>query len=166
MELRKAKLSDRVHRSDQFAGKFSRAAPVPWHWLPTIVQRQILTELSNDYDRDLAKDKKHRAAYAAVCLEWQEFFEASGANFGKLVLHPSALDEFQKIIQRRQKTGEGNLVRPRKKAKVAAAETLPVKRQMLHIRHIWLRIELNEYTCKNCKEGESGKERVGYVFLR
>lgn len=171
MELRKAKSSDSVHQSD--AGKSSRVAPVAWHGLPLTVQQQILKELSNDYNRDLAEDKKHRAAYAAVCLEWQEFFEASGANFGKLVLHPSALDAFQKIIQRRQKNRTGNTGgdrgRPRKRPKVAAEESLPglpAKRHMLYIRYIWLRIELQEYSCKNCKKPEEGKEKVRYVFFQ
>lgn len=166
MELRKAKSSGSIHQSD--AGKFSQVAPIAWHGLPLTVQQQVLRELSNDYNRDLAEDKKHRAAYAAVCLEWQEFFEASGANFGKLVLHPSALDAFQKIIQRRQKNRTGNTggdrVRPRQRPKVAAEETLTAKRHMLYIRHIWLRIELQEYSCKNCKKPEKGKEMARYVF--
>lgn len=129
MELR----SGSVHQSSAR----TPSAPVSWDGLPSIVQQQILRELANDYDRDLAQDKIHRAAYAAVCLEWQGLFEASAANFGKLVLHPSALDGFQRIIRRRHN-------------------------KMPYIRHIWLRIELQEYTCKNCENPETGKEIVRY----
>lgn len=166
MELRKAKSTGRVHQSD--TGVISQLAPVVWHGLPLIVQQQILRELSNNYNRDLAEDRKHRASYAAVCLEWQELFEASSANFGKLVLHQSALDAFQKIIQRRQKNRaghtEGERDNPKKRRKVEAEESLSAKGHMLHIKHIWLRIELQEYSCKNCKESEAGIEKVRCVI--
>lgn len=164
--MRKAKSSGSPHQSD--GGKPSQVAPAPWHGLPLTVQQQILRELSTDYDHNRAKDKKHRAGYAAVCLEWQEYFEASNANFGKLVLHPSALEEFQQIIQRRQKNrprnSKGDRARSRKRRKFAASEDLPSKGHRLYIRHIWLRVELQEYNCKNCKKSESGKERVRYIF--
>lgn len=136
--MRKAKSSGSAHRSD--AGISSRVAAIPWHGLPLTVQQRILRESSNDYNRDLAEDRNHLAACAAVCLEWQEFFEASGANFGKLVLHPSALDAFQNIIQRRQKSRTGKMggdrARPRKRRKVAAKETPLAKGHLLYIRHI------------------------------
>lgn len=165
--MRKAKSSGRAHQSD--AGKSLRVAPMPWHGLPLTVQQQILRELSNDYNRDLAEDKRHRAAYAAVCLGWQEYFEASNANFGKLVLHPSALDAFENIIHRRGKTRTGNMggdhSRQRKKRKVVMEEIPQARGHMLYIRHIWLRVELQEYSCKDCKTPETGKETVRYVFL-
>lgn len=160
----KAKPSGSFRQPDD--EKASRIAPMPWYNLPLTVQLQILRELSNDYNRDLAEDKKHRAAYAAVSLEWQGFFEASHANFGKLVLHQTALDAFQKITQRRQKNRPGNAAgdcdRPRKRRKTAAEGTPPAKGHTLHIRHIWLRVELQEYGCKNCKTPETGKEKVRY----
>lgn len=166
--MRKAKSSGSPHQSD--GGKPSQVAPVPWHGLPLTVQQQILRELNNDYDRNRVKDKTHRAAYAAVCLEWQEYFEGSSANFGKLVLHPSALDEFQKIIQRRQKHRIGDSRRdrgrPRKRCRLAVREDLPVEGHMLYIRHIWLRVELQEYDCNNCKGWNQAKKGLGTIFRR
>lgn len=104
-----------------------------WRHLPWIVQHQILRELANDYNRHLPQHKRHRAAYAAVCLEWQAFFEASTANFGKLVLQESALDEFGRIIQRRHY-------------------------KMPYLRHIWLRVVLQKYGCDHCQDPETEAE--------
>lgn len=154
---------DSIHQSSlpNFKAKAS------WKELPDIVQCLILTELANGYNRDLAEDKMHRAAYAAVSLEWQEFFE--DINFGKLVLHPTVLGDLEKTIQRRQiNEPVKNRVRGRsnKRQKLTAEIPLPARYRMPRIKHIWLRIELQEYTCQMCKVPESGKETVRCVFLQ
>lgn len=113
----------------------------PWAHIPLLVQDQILKELANDYNRESKEDKRNRAAYAAVCPEWQEYFEA--LNFKRLVLHPAALDEFQTLLQRRQ----------------APLSRLPMPR----IRHLWLRIELPKYDCDSCSRPESPQEMTRCV---
>lgn len=139
-----------------------------WAGLPFIVQQLILRELADDGD-DYGKprDTKHRATCAAVCFEWKEYFES--ITFGKLVLHPSALAEFEKIIQRRQRgehARKGDSVRPGKRQKLAAQVTSPATPYctMPRIKHIWLRIELLSYDCSKCKVPEDGKEIIRCVF--
>ncbi|RDL35210.1 uncharacterized protein BP5553_07141 [Venustampulla echinocandica] len=65
------------------------------------------------------------AGYASVCREWRAVFEKN--IFHRLVLHQQDLEEF------------GNLVRFQKEL----------------VKHIWLRIELDLYTCLTCREGEN-----------
>lgn len=136
-----------------------------WSGLPLLVQVRILESLGNDYDRNPAEDKRHRAAYATVCLQWQEYFERR--HFRKLVLHQSDLDDFQKIIQRRVDVGPSEVrggSRPSKRRKTTVELEPQVRRYMPRIRRIWLRVHLLEYDCKTCKEPESGKERVRFVL--
>lgn len=130
--------------------------PLYWERIPSIVQEGILRELAEDYNRHSLEDKRHRAAYAAVSLQWQIFFER--LNFHKLVLHPSALKDFETIIKRRlhyKNSGKKGCQRQR----TAAKAFLPVSR-MPQIHHIWLCIELLPYNCNKCKLPEDTREVV------
>lgn len=108
-----------------------------WTDLPDIVQTQILKALANDDFRHSVDDKKARAAYAAVCPQWRDFFES--LNFGKLVLHQADLDELWNITQRRQNArSDGGWGQDNIRDGVSP---------MPRVHHIWLRVELRTYVC-------------------
>jgi hypothetical protein len=107
----------------------------PWAGLPLLVQEAVLKELAQDYNRYEVMDKRHRAAYATVNLQWQEFFEK--LNFNKLVLADSDLERFGEIVRRRT---------PHNKSGKESCQPSSLSR-MPRIRHIWLQIQLLPYTC-------------------
>ncbi|KAL1880123.1 hypothetical protein Daus18300_001486 [Diaporthe australafricana] len=136
--------------------KPSLAPSIHWGQLPDIVQQAVLSELAEDYNRHSAEDRKRRAAYAAVCQQWQELFEK--LNFSKLVLLPSALKEFGNIVKRRsQNMNGGDEGRQRQKT---AAKDSPYLSRVPRIQHIWLRIELLAYDCTKCKSPEEPREAI------
>lgn len=163
MEPDNARLSGCNQQSS--AAKFPPKTMVDWNSLPFIVQNLIWEELANKYHCDSPGDRKNRAAFAAVSSEWQDFFESR--SFGKLVLHPSALDAFEKIIQRRQNNDpvkKVDCVQAKRRQKKPAGEApSPAASRMPRIKHIWLRIELLQYDCRRCMVPESGKEIVRCV---
>lgn len=75
------------------------------------------------HDLILKSLAQHRrlASYATVCKEWQASIEKK--NFDRLKLGQSCLDEFERIAKRKGKL----------------------------IKHIWLNIELLQYTCQTCR---------------
>lgn len=129
----------------------SPATLVNWQRLPIIVQEAIMGELAEDYNRHSSKDKRCRAAFAAVGLQWQKFFEK--LNFNKLVLRSSDLKDFGKIVKRRLQS---------RKRKTAADATLSLY-CMPRVRHIWLCVELLPYECRGCKFPEEPKEEIRSV---
>lgn len=140
--------------------KSSLAASIHWERLPSIIQEAVLGELAEDYNRHSLEDKRRRAAYAAVSPQWQEFFEKS--NFKKLVLRPSDLKNFGKIIKRRSRSRESeNQEWERQRIAAEASSSLC---RMPQIQHIWLRIGLLAYHCPACKLPEEPKEAVWYVY--
>lgn len=88
-----------------------------------------------------------RSVYPAVCLEWQEFFEA--ATFSKLVLRKSDLPAFGQLIKRRQ----GSMARPgpsesEEEEQHDDDDEMPVpviRRHMPHIQHIWLHMRSTKW---------------------
>lgn len=73
----------------------------------------------------LAQENRGLASYASVCKEWVEVIEKK--NFGRLKLRPSCLDDLEHMVSRRRRL----------------------------VRHIWLNIELQPYTCRSCQWIES-----------
>ncbi|OIW32387.1 hypothetical protein CONLIGDRAFT_678788 [Coniochaeta ligniaria NRRL 30616] len=69
----------------------------------------------------LAQEKHGLASYASVCKEWAAVIEKK--NFARLKLRPSCLDDLENMVGR--------------------------QRRRL-VRHIWLNIELQPYTCPEC----------------
>lgn len=123
-----------------------------WGRLPSLVQEAVLKELAHDYNRHSLQDRRRRASYAAVSLQWQEFFEK--LNFDKLVLSQPALEDFRKIVHRRSP-----IIQSLKRLRTRTNASPPLSR-MPRIRHIWLRVELLPYDCKRCKLPEEAKEVV------
>lgn len=126
-------------------------ALIQWERLPSIIQKAVLEELAQDYDRHSSADRRRRASYAAVSLQWQKFFEK--LNFNKLILHDSALKGFGEIVKRRipgTKSGKKRW----QKYKTATDTSMP------RIRHIWLCVELLPYDCRRCMLPEGAKEVV------
>lgn len=139
--------------------KIPAAVKLPWCELPLLVQDIILGELAGDYDDGSTEDGKARAAYASVCSDWQAFFEK--ISFRKLVLHDADLDEFEKIVKRRVKGRK--IVGRRTKGKQVAEALASTTSRMPRIQHIWLRAELLNYECWDCKAAHSDKEAVRYA---
>lgn len=148
------------NRQQAKATKSSLPAVIHWERLPSIVQQAVLSELAEDYNRHSLEDKRCRADYAAVNLQWQEFFE--NLNFNKLVLRPSDLKSFEEIVTRRSHRRKRETGRWQKQR--TAAQASPTLRLMPQIRHIWLRIGLLAYDCRRCKLPEEPKEAVRYVY--
>jgi hypothetical protein len=67
------------------------------------------------------------ASVASVCKEWQ--FPIEKQNFRRLKLQASCLDDFERVIRQSE------------------------RRRL--VRHIWLDVELPEYSCQSCKRSES-----------
>jgi hypothetical protein len=132
------------------------ATRAQWKNIPSIVQEGILKDLAEDYNRHSLEDRRRRAAYAAVSLQWQTFFER--LNFNKLALRPSALKDFETIVKRRlnyKNSGKKGHQSQRK-----ATNASPSVSRMPRIHHIWLHIELLPYNCTNCKLPEDSREVV------
>jgi hypothetical protein len=164
MEPDSTRASGNIHQSS--TAQFPPEATADWATLPLIVQDLILEELADKYKCDSPEDRKNRAAYAAVCSEWQGFFESR--SFGKLVLHPSSLGAFEKIVQRRQSNNpvkKGDRTSWRRRQKPVGKASPPAGSRMPRIKHIWLRVELQQYDCRNCRAPEDSVETVRYVIL-
>ncbi|KAI7775692.1 hypothetical protein LA080_006475 [Diaporthe eres] len=129
----------------------------PWCKIPSLVQDIILGELAGDCDGGSTQGGEARAAYAAVCSDWQAFFEK--ISFRKLVLHDGDLDYFEEIVKRRVKSEKTvrRQIRGRQQATAVLAST---KSRMPRIQHIWLRAELLNYDCWYCKVPQTPKEVV------
>lgn len=80
--------------------------------------------------------KHNQSAYAAVCREWQYFFER--INFQCLTIHQSDLLELGRIVQGQRR---------------------------MFVQWIWLRLELPEYDCECCSKQESSKEIRSHNFV-
>lgn len=76
------------------------------------------------------------SACAAVCREWQHLFEAE--TFSDLTLHQSDVSEFADLVQGRRR---------------------PL------LRWLWLRLELTEYDCKECRVRETIAEDRANKFI-
>lgn len=69
----------------------------------------------------LAQEKSGLGSYASVCNEWADVLERK--VFGRLRLGVSCLDDFEQMVSRRKGL----------------------------VRHIWLHVELQPYTCQGCE---------------
>lgn len=164
METDTAKVSDCIEVQQSSTAEPTHKPMFHWDSLPLIIRDLIWEELTDKHDCDSPEDRKNRAACAAVSSEWQQFFE--GRSFGRLVLHPSALGAFEKIIKRRQRSHPADRVKPKRTQKKTAGEAPPpTASRMPRIKHIWLRIELLPYDCRNYKDPEDGKEVVRRVLF-
>lgn len=78
---------------------------------------------------EASTDQKHPgwASVASVCKEWQQYVEKR--NFRRLKLQVSCLDDFERVVRRGERRG------------------------LIH--HIWLDVELPEYSCHLCQREES-----------
>lgn len=141
------------------SAKLPGAVTFPWCRFPLLVQDIILGELAGDCDGGPTQGGRDRAAYAAVCSDWQAFFEK--ISFRKLVLHDGDLDYFEEIVKRRVKSEK--TVRRRSRGQQAAEVLASTKSRMPRIQHIWLRAELLNYDCWNCKIPQTPKEVVRYA---
>ncbi|KAJ4393026.1 hypothetical protein N0V93_002232 [Gnomoniopsis smithogilvyi] len=155
--------SNSSERTDSFARTLSTTQPTrmalktvaehdgpgnkpSWANLPPSVQVHILQDLAHSYHLPSSHNRTGRAAHAAVCPEWRDFFE--NINFDKLVLHQDDLKELRSIMKRRQNNQSKN-------GQVAdRVFTSPMPR----IRHIWLRVELDAYDCRKCQSREDDQE--------
>lgn len=142
------------------SAKLPPAFIFPWYKLPLLVQDIILGELAGDCDGGLTQGGEPRAAYAGVCSDWQAFFEK--IIFRKLVLHDGDLDYFEKIVKRRVTSKK--IVRRRTRGNQATEVLASTKSRMPRIQHIWLRAELLDYECWDCKVPQSPKEMIRYVY--
>lgn len=70
----------------------------------------------------LAQENHGLASYASVCTEWADVIEKK--NFHRLKLRASCLDDLEHMVSRHRR---------------------------LLVRHIWLNIELEPYTCRSCR---------------
>lgn len=155
MELRPRRRSKAITSAMLPAG-----VTFPWCKLPSLVQDIILGELAGDCDGGSTQGGEARAAYAAVCSDWQAFFEK--ISFRKLVLHDGDLDYFEEIVKRRVKSEK--TVRRKIRGQQAAAVLASTKSRMPRIQHIWLRAELLNYDCWYCKVPQTPKEVVRYAY--
>ncbi|CAJ2505821.1 Uu.00g132150.m01.CDS01 [Anthostomella pinea] len=70
--------------------------------------------------------RQHLSTYAAVCREWQAFFEKP--NFRRLTLHQSDLPELERSVQGHRQQ---------------------------HVRWVWLRFQIPPYSCVDCRKRET-----------
>ena len=78
----------------------------------------------------------NQSTYAAVCREWQYFFERT--NFQHLTIHQSDLLKLGRIVQGQRR---------------------------MFVKWIWLRLELPEYDCERCNKQESSEEIQSHNFV-
>ena len=96
---------------------------------------EMLVEPNNK--QPASPSRQHsQSAYAAVCREWQYFFER--INFQRLSIHQSDLLELGRIVQGQRR---------------------------MFVKWIWLRLELPEYDCECCNKQESSKEIRSHNFV-
>ncbi|KAI5459680.1 hypothetical protein BGZ63DRAFT_446536 [Mariannaea sp. PMI_226] len=98
-----------------------------WSLLPLAARLGVLEILRGSDEND---SKSGLAQYASVCKEWQGHFEKK--LYRRLILTPSSLGEFDKLVRRQR-----NLVE-----------------------HIWFRIELERDPCPDCKSCSSPGEMM------
>ncbi|RYO96980.1 hypothetical protein DL764_007381 [Monosporascus ibericus] len=94
-----------------------------WPLFPLNIRLLVFEKLaqhSSHNENSTTPMKPSLARYAAVCKEWQAFFEK--ILYRRLVLKQTCLDEFDKVVRRRKGL----------------------------VQHIWLRIELGTYSCPAC----------------
>ena len=77
------------------------------------------------------------ARFAAVCQEWQVFFEA--CTFRRLVVDPDSVDEFDAVMKRDDT-------------------------RLGYIRKLWLRVQLPKYDCPDCDKAEDHETGRRYVL--
>jgi hypothetical protein len=83
---------------------------------------EILVQDPNDKQNGKTSTKTGWVRYAAVCKEWQAFFE--DRLYRSLALTPSCLEAFGQFVCRQRRLVE----------------------------HFWLRIELGTYGCNACRD--------------
>ncbi|UKZ75970.1 hypothetical protein TrVFT333_003666 [Trichoderma virens FT-333] len=110
-------------------GRSSITKDASWAILPVEIRQMILSLVGLPISRRRynSPGASKVARYAAVCREWQVFFETR--TFRRLVLDHDSLDEFNAIV-RRDDTRLG------------------------YIRKLWLRVQLSKYECPHCDEPE------------
>jgi hypothetical protein len=110
---------------------------IPWTSMPIEVRRMILSHLGiPNLGRRPSGSGPKVARFAAVCREWQDYFEPR--LFRRLVLDPESLDRFDSIIKRRDV-------------------------RLGNIRKLWLRIKLSKYKCPQCDHAEDVTTQKRYV---
>ncbi len=89
----------------------------------------------------LIHDNRHVASYASVCRDWQAVVEKK--TLRRLKLRAPCLDEFDRIFK-------------------------DMFRRRRNVRHIWLSIDLQPYTCRICrfKESASWVKGNNLIFKR
>lgn len=99
-----------------------------WNALPNEVRWIIFGMVAEDHYTDYNfEGKRHLlAGYAVVCRQWCYFFEE--LTFHSLVLDQNRVKDLQRITERRSRR--------------------------FWIRHLWLRVRLDEYDCDVCREEE------------
>ncbi|KAL5083221.1 hypothetical protein Trisim1_001885 [Trichoderma cf. simile WF8] len=103
----------------------SIAMAISWACLPVEIHHEILSLVGLPW-----MGRRYKVAkFAAVCREWQAFFET--CLFRRLVLDSNSLGEFDAIIKRHDI-------------------------RLAYIRKLWLRIQLPSYGCSDCDRPENG----------
>ncbi|POR32569.1 Uncharacterized protein TPAR_07226 [Tolypocladium paradoxum] len=97
-----------------------------WQVLPWEIQHIILEEVARGFNRKT--EPYARAGYATVCKAWQPFFEE--LNFERLIVDSERLFDLEKIVQGKN------------------------RQRIEDIRHLWLRVKLEEYGCDACQSVE------------
>ncbi|KAI0101813.1 hypothetical protein GGR51DRAFT_550752 [Nemania sp. FL0031] len=98
-----------------------------WKELPLEIRIMILEKVAEGYS--FTSEPYARAGYARVCREWQPFFERQ--NFQRLVLDQERLSEFELVMNTCQRRD--------------------------YLKHLFLRIRLDEYDCTVCQSQEDSK---------
>ena len=104
---------------------------ISWLRFPPELQLMIL-----NYLVESAELESQASVYAAVCRQWQEFFEP--VLFKRLILHQSDIKKFGDIVQ-----GE----------------------RVAFVKWVWLRLELPAYGCNDCTKPGSSEERQDHNKL-
>ena len=84
----------------------------------------ILEMVAEDYR--FKSEQYALAGYASVCQEWQPVFEQR--NFQRLVLDQERISDLEQVISTKQRRD--------------------------YLRHLFLRVRLNDYNCIVCKSKE------------
>ncbi|ORY68316.1 uncharacterized protein BCR38DRAFT_455344 [Pseudomassariella vexata] len=107
----------------------SHAAAPLWSRLPHELRYMVFEYLSSDESINAGETSQRLSDYAAICKEWQKFFEKE--TFRHLRLHQDDLENFERIVH-------------------------SDRRDLVN--HLWLRLELRNYDCNQCNERESDAE--------
>jgi hypothetical protein len=95
-----------------------------WRRLPAEIRPMILEMVAEDYR--FKSEHYTLAGYARVCREWQPVFEKR--NFQRLVLDQERISDLEQVMGTKQ------------------------RRDCL--KHLFLRVKLNDYDCTVCKSKE------------